>query len=148
MSDRLVVVPMTLRAAAAYVERHHRHSAPPKGMKFALGAARGEELLGVAVVGRPVARLLDDGWTVEALRVCTAGGRNVCSYLYGACWRAARTLGYRKLITYTLASEPGVSLRAAGLRVVGEVRPQTWHRAARPRDFGDPQARLRWEVAA
>lgn len=148
MSERLVTVPMKLRDAAAYVERHHRHSRPPRGMKFALGAARGEELLGVAVVGRPVARLLDDGWTVEALRVCTTGERNVCSFLYGAAWRAARALGYRRLVTYTLASEPGSSLRAAGLRVVGEVRPQTWHRSGRPRDFHDPQERLRWEIAA
>lgn len=102
----------------------------------------------MAIVGRPVARNLDDGWTLEALRVCTTGESNVCSFLYGACWRATRALGYRKLVTYTLASEPGTSLRAAGWRVVGEVKPQTWDRPNRARDPGDPQERLRWEVAA
>jgi hypothetical protein len=117
-------------------------------MKFALAAARGDELVGVAIVGRPVARHLDDGWTLEVLRNCTTGQPNVCSFLYGAAWRATRTLGYRKLITYTLASEPGTSLRAAGWRVVGEVKPQGWDRPNRARDNGDPQERLRWEVAA
>lgn len=117
-------------------------------MKFAIAAAAGDELLGVAIVGRPVARHLDDGWTLEVLRLCTTGARNVCSWLYARCWRAARALGYRKLVTYTLASEPGSSLRAAGWRIVGQVSPQTWDRPNRARDPGDPQERLRWEVAA
>lgn len=140
--------PITLREARAYVARYHRHSKPPWGMKFALGAALGDELVGVAIVGRPVARYLDDGWTLEALRVCTRGDRNVCSFLYGAAWRATRALGYRRLVTYTLATEPGTSLRAAGLRVVAEVKPQGWDRPNRARDNGDPQQRFRWEVAA
>ncbi|HMJ03091.1 MAG TPA: XF1762 family protein, partial [Conexibacter sp.] len=117
-------------------------------MKFALGAARGDELVGVAIVGRPLARLLQDGWTLEVLRLCTTGDRNACSFLYGACWRAARALGYRRLVTYTRADEGGASLRASGFRVVGEVKSESWDRPSRPRDGGDPQQRLRWELSA
>jgi hypothetical protein len=137
---------MSLREANAYVEAHHRHSNPVRGMKFALGAALSDTLVGVAIVGRPVARHLQDGWTLEVLRVCTMGERNACSFLYGASWRAARALGYRKLVSYTLASESGSSLRASGWNVVGSVDADQWSRPSRPRDPGDPQQRLRWEM--
>jgi hypothetical protein len=146
--ERLRIVPMMRDEANDFVARHHRHSKVTVGYRFALGAARGDELVGVAIVGRPVARGLQDGWTVEALRVCTTGAQNACSFLYGACWRAARALGYTKLVTYTLASESGSSLRAAGLRIVGEVKGREWTTPSRPRDPSDPQDRLRWEVAA
>jgi hypothetical protein len=118
-------------------------------MKFAIGAHDGDGVVGVAIVGRPVARGLDDGWTAEVLRVCTLGAQNACSLLYAACWRACRAMGYRKLITYTLKSEPGTSLRAAGWRVVGEVTRRSWHTPSRPRvDRDERQERFRWEVAA
>jgi hypothetical protein len=147
-AERLTIVPLTLGEANAYVECHHRHSNPTVGHKFSLGAALGAEVVGVAIVGRPVARPMDDGWTLEVLRVCSTGERNVCSFLYGACWRAARTLGYRKLITYTLKTEPGSSLRAAGWRVVGEVTARSWDVPSRPRVDKHPlQERLRWEAA-
>lgn len=145
---KLTVVPLPLGEANAYVERHHRHSNPTVGHKFSLGAALGEEVVGVAIVGRPVARPLDDGWTLETLRVCSTGERNVCSFLYGASWRATRALGYRRLITYTLKSESGSSLRAAGWRVVGEVTARSWDTPSRPRVDKHPlQERLRWEAA-
>lgn len=146
---RLAVVPLPLDQANAYVAEHHRHSNPTVGHKFSLAAALGEEIVGVAIVGRPVARPLDDGWTLEVLRVCSAGERNVCSFLYGACWRAARALGYRKLVTYTLKTESGSSLKAAGWRIVGEVTARSWDAPSRPRIDKHPlQERLRWEVAA
>lgn len=149
MADRLTVVPLPLDQANAYVAQHHRHSNPTVGHKFSLGAAIGDEIVGVAIVGRPVARRLDDGWALEVLRVCSTGERNVCSFLYGACWRAARALGYRKLVTYTLASEAGSSLRAAGWRVVGEVPARSWTTPSRPRVDKHPlQERLRWEMTA
>lgn len=145
----LTVVPMTLREANTFVERHHRHSVPPRGMKFAIGAADGDEVVGVAIVGRPVARALDDGWTAEVLRVCTLGARNACSMLYAACWRACRAMGYRKLVTYTLKTEPGTSLKAAGWNIVGEVTKRSWDTPSRPRvDRDERQERFRWEVAA
>lgn len=90
---------MTLTEANAYVERNHRHSVPTVGHKFSIGAAVGDEIVGVAIVGRPVARGLDDGWTLEVLRVCTDGTRNAPSMLYRTCWRASRAMGYRKLVT-------------------------------------------------
>jgi hypothetical protein len=90
-------------------------------MKFAVGVAQGDELVGVACCGRPVARAFDDGLTLEVNRTCTLGTKNANSMLYGACWRAAKALGYQRLVTYTQAGESGVSLRAAGWRVVAEL---------------------------
>lgn len=146
---KLAVVPMTLVEANAFVQRHHRHSVPTVGHKFSIGAAIDDDVIGVAIVGRPVARHLDDGWVLEALRVCTDGTPNACSMLYGAAWRATRALGYRKLVTYTLKTEPGTSLRAAGWRIVGEVAKRSWDTPSRPRiDRDERQERFRWEVAA
>jgi hypothetical protein len=104
---------------------------------------------GVAQVGRPVARGLQDGWTLEVNRCCTDGARNACSMLYAAAWRAARALGWRRLVTYTLDTESGASLLGAGWRVVGEVRPRPrgWDCDVRPRvDTNPTQAKLRWEA--
>src|SRR5437870_1633786 len=108
------IVPITLRAACAFVAAHHRHHPPPRGHKFSLAVDDGGHLAGVAIVGRPVARALDDGFTLEVLRVCTLGTKNACSMLYGAARRIAKEMGYRRIVTYTLASEPGTSLRASG----------------------------------
>lgn len=145
--DRLTVVPISLADANRYVGEHHRHSNPVTGHKFSLAAAMGDEICGVAIVGRPVARGLQDGWTLEVLRNCSTGTKNVCSFLYGACWRATRAMGYRKLITYTLKSESGASLRASGWRVVGEVKARSWDTPSRPRvDKHEIQERLRWEL--
>lgn len=114
-----------------------------------MGCADGENVVGVAIVGRPVARGLDDGWCLEVLRVCTLGDRNACSMLYATCWRAARAMGYRKLVTYTLKTEPGSSLKAAGWKIVGEVTKRSWDTPSRPRvDRDERQERFRWEVAA
>jgi tRNA A37 N6-isopentenylltransferase MiaA len=112
----LEIVPVTFRQAQAFIARHHRHHKPPRGMKFCLGIAAGDELVGVATVGRPVARAYDDGYTLEVNRTCTDGTPNANSMLYGASWRAAKALGYRRLITYTQEGETGASLRAAGWR--------------------------------
>lgn len=145
---RLTLQPLTLREASAFVERHHRHCQPPQGGLFAIGASGGGEVVGVVIVGRPVARHMADGWTAEVTRLATDGSRNACSLLYGAAWRAARAMGYRRLITYTLATEPGTSLRAAGWRVVAEVQRRSWDRPGRPRvDLHPLQERLRWEPA-
>lgn len=145
----LELVPITHAEANAFVGEYHRHSNPTVGHRFSIGAAIAGEIVGVAIVGRPVARGLDDGWTAEVLRVATDGARNACSFLYAACWRAARAMGYRKLITYTLKTEPGSSLKAAGWRVVGEVTARSWSTPSRPRVDKHPlQERLRWEVTA
>lgn len=148
---RLVVVPCRLRAAHAFVSQHHRHHRPSRGGLYAVAVAvEGSELVcGVAVVGRPVARALDDGWTVEVTRLATDGTPNACSALYAAAWRAARAMDYRKCVTYTLPEEGGASLRGAGLRCIGVAGGGTWSRAGRPRGDEHPtQLKLRWEVMA
>lgn len=145
--SRFSVVPLRLAEANAFVEQHHRHHGPVRGFKFAVGAALGEQVVGVAIVGRPVARHLWDGHTVEVTRLATDGTRNACSFLYAAAWRAARALGYRRLVTYTLSTEPGDSLRGAGWRVVAQTRGGSWSRPSRPRvDTHPTQAKLRWEA--
>lgn len=143
----LQVVPCTLASAKEFVRQHHRHHRPPVGGLFAVAVAVGADVVGVAIVGRPVARGLQDEWTAEVTRVATDGTRNACSKLYGACWRAARALGWRRLVTYTLDSESGASLRGAGWSVVGEVRGRSWSCQSRPRVDKHPlQGKLRWEA--
>ena len=116
-----MVTPITFREACAFVAALHRHNKPPRGHKFSIGLKAGGSLVGVAMVGRPVARHFDDGLTVEVNRTCTDGSKNANSMLYGAAWRAARAMGYRRIITYTQADESGVSLRAAGFQKVKEL---------------------------
>ena len=108
---RLQLVPLNLDEANALVAALHRHHKPTPGAKFALGAADGERVCGAVIVGRPVSRMLDNGTTLEVNRCVTDGTRNACSFLYGAAWRATKALGYKRLITYTLPSEGGASLR-------------------------------------
>lgn len=148
MSGKLTVVPITLAEANAFVSAHHRHHKPVPGAKFCIGAAIEETVHGVVIVGRPVARMLDDGWMLEVNRCCTDGTRNACSLLYGAAWRAARALGYRRLITYTLPEEGGSSLRAAGWRLIGEAGGGSWSVPSRPRVDTHPlQVKFKWEAA-
>jgi len=143
---KLTIVPIDLDEAQEFVRRHHRHHQPPVGHKFSVGVAHGDAIVGVAMVGRPVARYLDDGLTLEVTRVATDGTRNACSILLGAVRRATFGLGYRRLITYTLPSEGGASLRAAGYRCVGEAGGGSWHTPSRPRvDTHPTQTKLRWE---
>lgn len=146
---KLTLTPITLREANAYVEQHHRHHGPSRGCIVCVAVAEGDAVRGVAIVGRPVARGADDGFTAEVTRCCTDGARNACSMLYAAAWRAVRALGYRRLITYTLETEGGASLRAAGFKVVGQVAGRSWSCPSRPRVDTHPlQDKLRWEVAA
>lgn len=143
----LEIVPISLKDAFVFVNNHHRHHAAPRFGLFAVAVAASGEVCGVAIVGRPVARMLCDGWTAEVVRLATDGHRNACSKLYAASWRAARAMGYRRLITYTLQSEPGESLRGAGWRCVGEAGGGSWSRKDRPRiDKHPTQVKLRWEV--
>lgn len=147
----LVAWPMTLGDAREYVRMWHRTHEPPPGGLFAVGCAFfGGVPRGVAIVGRPVARILDDGWTAEVTRVATDGTKNACSFLYGCAWRAARALGYVRLVTYTLASEPGTSLRASGWTVVHETKAERWSRPSRvrPENPNEAQRKLRWERVA
>lgn len=129
----LQIVPTSLAEANAYVAIHHRHHKPVPGAKFCIAVSQGDVVHGVAIVGRPVARGNDDGWTLEVCRCCTDGTRNACSMLYGAAWRAAKALGYTRLITYTLPEEGGASLRGAGWALIGKRGGGNWNSASRPR---------------
>jgi hypothetical protein len=143
----LEIVPCDLGDANSYVAQFHRHHRPVVGHKFSVAASESGEICGVAIVGRPVARMLDDGWTLEVTRLATNGARNACSALYATCWRAARALGYRRLVTYILSSEPGTSLRAAGWKEVGKAGGGSWSRGTRPRiDKHPTQEKIRFEV--
>ena len=129
----LRITPVNLDEANAFVALHHRHHAPVPGAKFCIAASDGDVIRGVAIVGRPVARMSDNGLTLEVNRCCTDGARNACSLLYGAAWRAAKALGYTRLITYTLPVEGGASLRAVGWKLLGERGGGNWNVPSRPR---------------
>lgn len=148
-AGKLRVVPLTFDAASAFVREHHRHHTPPAGHKFSLGAVSGEDIVGVVIVGRPVARRRDDGNTLEVTRLCTVGHPNACSFLYGAAARATFALGYRRIGTYILKSEPGTSLRAAGWKLIAETPGKSWSVPTRPRTDKHPiEPKLLWETAA
>lgn len=134
----LSVIPMSFADAAQFVRQHHRHHTPPQGHKFSLGAVDGDELVGVVIVGRPVARRRDDGQTLEVTRLCTNGHKNACSFLYGAAARATFALGYRRIGTYILKREPGTSLAAAGWKLIGETPGKSWSVPSRPRVDSHP----------
>lgn len=159
MTDKLEVTPCTLREANDFVEQFHLHNGRTarNGGKFALGAAYNGELVGVAIVGNPISASYMDGVTAEVLRTCVKpdAPRNVNSFLYGAAWRAWHALGGRRLITYTLQTESGASLRGAGWEIVGEVKPTEpgWRKndhlnANRTWQPVMGQLKFRWEKSA
>lgn len=153
----LELVPISLREANDFVENDHRHSGRTSrdGGKFAIGCGDDAAgLAGVAIVGNPVSASLMDGYTAEVLRVCVTpqAPKNVPSMLYGAAWRAWRSMGGKRLVTYTLQTESGASLRGAGWKIVAEVKGGGWNRPNIDRIrrwqpiYG--QQKFRWEVAA
>ena len=131
---------MTIREANNYVKDNHRHHKPVAGCKFAIGVYEDNILHGVAICGRPISRVLDDGLTIEINRVCTDGKKNACSILYGACCRIAKAMGYKKAITYILSSEIGTSLKASNFTLEAEnVGGKVWTGKRSGRDNGVPK---------
>ncbi len=143
----LHLTPVSLAQANAFVAEYHRHHKPVTGHKFSIGCAAADgALVGVAIVGRPVSRYLDDGLTLEVTRLCTTGAKNACSMLYGAAARAAKAIGYQKIITYTLDTESGASLRAAGWACAGLAGGKRWTGQRRPAaDLYPAQLKYRYE---
>ena len=147
LTQKLASVPISLIEANDFVREYHRHHKPVVGHKFSIGAALGDKIVGVVIVGRPVSRHRDDSVTLEVSRLCTDGTSNACSFLYGTAWRAARALGYQRLGTYTMPSEGGGSLRAAGWKVVSKTSGRSWHSQSRPRVDTHPLGqKLLWEI--
>ena len=146
----LRVTPIDFAEANAFVATYHRHHKPMPGCKFCIAVSdESDKVRGVAMVGRPVARMSDTGYTLEVNRVCTDGTKNACSMLYGAAWRAAKALGYTRLITYTLPQEGGASVRADWLEIDGERGGGNWNVPSRPRIDTDELLRgqkLLWEA--
>jgi len=128
---RLELQPISFKETKEFISRHHRHHLPPQGWKFGIALNDGQKVVGVITVGRPVARFLDDGWTLEITRCATDGTRNAPSMLYGAARRAAFALGYKRIITYTLQAEPGTSLVAGGWKCLGKAGGGTWSNKSR-----------------
>jgi len=142
---KLQIVHIELDEAADFVTRFHRHHIAPIGHKFSIGVELNGSLVGVAITGRPVSRILDDGQTLEVTRVATDGTKNASSALYGACRRACFALGYKRLFSYTLPTETGSSLRAAGYRCLGIAGGGSWSVPSRPRLDKHPlQKKFKW----
>lgn len=142
---RLRSVPLELKEANAFVDKMHRHHDPVHRDKYRLGCEIDGKLVGVVQVGRPVSRSLCDGKTLEVVRLCSDGTPQVCSYLYGAAARIARELGYSKIITYILKSEPGTSLKAVGWHKEMDIRGHSWNHQSRPRTTTAPTCdKQRW----
>jgi hypothetical protein len=151
--------PITQQEAFAFIREHHRHHDPPTGSVFQVAVNDGERVVGVATIGRPVARMIQDGYTAEVTRLCVIEGlpkvidsegkehsAPASSLLYSAAWRAARALGYRRLLTYTLASEDGTSVKAAGWVEIGKAGGGKWTRPSRPRvDTHPTEMKTLWE---
>ena len=148
----LKIIPISIKEANEFVLNFHRHSKPTQGGKFAIGATT-ENLVGVAIVGRPISRRLDNTFTAEVLRVCVSetSPKNTCSFLYGRCWRIWQQMGGNKLITYTLKKESGASLKGVGWKIMGETggwkNNKGW--TTRPQREWQPiygQLKFRWEI--
>jgi len=147
----LIITPINFDEANAFISKFHRHHKPMQGCKFCVAVSDDEKVVGVAIVGRPVARMLDNGWTLEVNRCCTDGTKNACSMLYSASWKAAKALGYQRLITYTLPEEGGASLRASNWKCLGLKGGGNWNKKSRPRVDTDELLRgqkLLWEANA
>jgi hypothetical protein len=142
----VTALPLTQKQANAYIAENHRHHYPVQGDKFRFGIANDDgEIIGVLTAGRPVARTLDDGKTLEVTRLCTNGSENVCSFAYSKAARIAKELGYHRVITYILIDEPGTSLKAAGWVKDGETKGDTWDRPGRRRiDKAPTCPKQRW----
>jgi hypothetical protein len=148
MMNKLEIVPIKQDEANAFVNKHHRHHKQVVGSVFQIACSIDGNIVGVAIVGRPVSRFLDNGWTLEVNRLCTDGSKNACSILYSAAWRVAKNLGYKRLITYILNTENGASLKAANWKLVGEAGGGSWNKVSRPRVDKHPiQKKLLFEAA-
>jgi hypothetical protein len=142
------VKPITLKEANEFVKKFHRHNLPVVGCKFAISALKDGVLVGVGIAGRPVARLEDNGITLEILRVCTDGTKNSNSFIYDKIRKIAALMGYKRVITYTLKKESGSSLKAIGAILESNLKPNSWNRLNRKR-LEQPvylEPKVKWQI--
>ena len=150
---KLCPIPISLREANDFVEQYHRHNKRTQrdGGRFAIGATTGTQMVGIAIVGRPLARLLQDGYTAEVTRCCVLDDspKGTCSFLYARCWRIWQQMGGMRMVTYTLQEESGSSLRGAGWKIIGKTKGGDWDRKGRERDWQPiyGQMKFRWEIS-
>jgi len=143
----LELFPINQRDAKIFVNQYHRHHKAPVGSVFQIACVKDNKVVGVVIVGRPVARRLQDGRTLEVTRLCTDGTKNVCSMLYAAAWRAGKAIGYKRMVTYILESEKGTSLLAAGWKYIGRCGGGSWSRKKRLRFDNHPiQLKKKFEI--
>ncbi len=135
---KVEAIPLELKEANEFVNIYHRHHKSVHRDKFRVGAMVDGKLVGVAQVGRPVSRMLDDGKTVEVVRLCTNGAKDVCSFLYSRAARIAKEMGYEKIITYILCTETGASLKACGWIEEATTSGGHWSRPSRKRNTTAP----------
>jgi hypothetical protein len=142
----MTAVALELKQANEFVANLHRHHDPVHRDKFRCGVAdEFGRLRGVVQVGRPVSRALDDGETVEVVRLCTDGYENACSFLYSRAARVAKELGYKRIITYILETENGASLKASGWKYEADTNGGNWSCKSRPRSTTAPTCKKqRW----
>lgn len=136
-------IPLTIKQANALVTAWHRHHKPVRGHRFSIGARVNGELVGAAIVGRPVARRIDQYNVCEVVRLVTNGAAHVPSFLYASCARAAKAMGFTYIQTYILDTEPGTTLKAAGWTDDGVTRGGDWNRASRDRRVDQPMTAKR-----
>lgn len=147
MRGELEIRPITFKEANCFVQENHRHHGGTIGCKFCLACYKQNRLVGVAICGRPVSRYLDDGLTLEINRLCTTGIKNTCSILYGAACRVAKEMGYKKVVTYTLESENGASLKASNFKCAGIAGAPEWTGKRKTGVKSPHELKKRWERA-
>lgn len=143
------IIPITLKVANEFVLRYHRHNKSVVGSRFAIGLTRDCELVGVAICDRPISRHLDNGLTLEVYRVCTDGTKNATSMLYSRCKRIGQLMGYEKIITYTLQSESGSSLKAIGAQIEKNIEGRQWNdseKVKRTKQAVSEEMKYRWAI--
>jgi len=143
----LEIQPISFSEACRFIRQYHRHHKPPMSWKFGCAVNDGQKVVGVITIGRPVSREFDNGWTLEVTRCCTDGTLHAASKLYAAAARAAKALGYKRLITYTLIEEKGTSLIAAGWKSIWTTKGGSWNCQSRPRiDKAPIGQKVLWEA--
>ena len=148
MAKNLKCIPLTLKEANAFVIEHHRHSKQCRGHRFSLGAVYKDELVGAAIIGRAINRYLDNRFTAEILRnsVLEKAPKGTFIFLYSRAMKVWQSQGGKKILTYTLETEPGSSLKAVNFNAAAKTGffKGGWQNRSNRREY-TPIRKIRWE---